>query len=52
MNRVVFLDRDGTINVDVEYVHKIEDLRFEEGALEGLRLLQNLHGYKLIIIRA
>ncbi|MBI4159202.1 D-glycero-beta-D-manno-heptose 1,7-bisphosphate 7-phosphatase [Candidatus Woesearchaeota archaeon] len=50
MNRAIFLDRDGTINVDVEYVHNIEDLRFEEGAIEGLRLLQNLREYKLIII--
>lgn len=49
MNKTVFLDRDGTINVDYGYVYKIEDLQFIDGALEGLKILSDL-GYKLIII--
>ena len=49
-NRAVLIDRDGTINIDVEYIHRIEDLRFEEEAIEGLRLLQGFPGYKLIIV--
>ncbi|MHC4321001.1 MAG: D-glycero-alpha-D-manno-heptose-1,7-bisphosphate 7-phosphatase [Planctomycetota bacterium] len=41
MNRVkaVFLDRDGTINYEKNYVHKIEDFELIPGTLEALRLL-------------
>lgn len=28
MNKAIFLDRDGTINVDKKYLHKIEDFEF------------------------
>lgn len=28
MNKVLFLDRDGIINIDLGYVHKIEDFHF------------------------
>jgi D,D-heptose 1,7-bisphosphate phosphatase len=48
-DKAVFLDRDGTINVDKGYVHKPKDLEFEIGALEGLRALQN-KGFDLVII--
>jgi len=48
MYKAVFLDRDGTINVDNGYVHKIEDFRFIEGSIAGIRMLQEM-GYKLII---
>ena len=49
MHKAIFLDRDGTINVDTGYTYKIEDLKFEEGAVEGLKLLQG-SGFKLIIV--
>jgi len=49
MDKAVFLDRDGTINVDKGYTHKIEDLEIIPGVVEGLKLLQE-SGYKLIII--
>ena len=49
MSKAIFLDRDGTINVDKEYVYKVEDFEFEKGAVQGLKLLQNL-GYRLIIV--
>lgn len=49
MNKAVFLDRDGTINVDFGYVHKIEDLEFLPGAIEALRIFQEL-GFLLIVI--
>lgn len=49
MNKAVFLDRDGTINVDKGYVYKVEDFEFEKGAIEGLKVLQH-SGYQLIII--
>lgn len=49
MNKVVFLDRDGTINVEKNYLHKIEDFEFIPDVIEGLKILQNA-GYKLIVI--
>ena len=48
-NKAVFLDRDGTINVDKNYLYRIEDFEFLPGAVEGLRLLQS-SGFLLIII--
>ncbi len=47
--KVVFLDRDGTINEDKGHTHKIEDLKFISKTLEALKKLQEA-GYKLIII--
>ena len=49
MNKAVFLDRDGVINLDKAYVSKIEDFEFCEGVFEALTHFQNL-GYLLIIV--
>ena len=49
MERAVFLDRDGTINVDVDYLHETDKLKFIDGAVEALALLKK-HGYRLIVI--
>ena len=49
MKRAVFLDRDGTINVDRGYVHRREDFAFLPGAVDALRKLQDA-GYLLILI--
>lgn len=46
--RVVFLDRDGTINVDHGYVHAIAQWQFLPGAPEALRRLQEA-GYVLAV---
>ena len=35
----VFLDRDGTVNVEKGYLYKIEDFEYLDGAVEGLRQL-------------
>ena len=48
-NKAVFLDRDGTINVDKHYLYKIEEFEFLPGAVEGMRALQEA-GYLLIIV--
>ena len=48
-NRAVFLDRDGTINADKNYLYRAEDFEFLPGAVEALKLLQD-SGYLLIII--
>ncbi len=49
MNKAIFLDRDGTINVEKDYLYKIEDFEFVDGVVNALHLLQEA-GYKLIII--
>jgi D-glycero-D-manno-heptose 1,7-bisphosphate phosphatase len=49
VNKTVFLDRDGTINVDKEYLYKISDFEFLPGTREALYKLQEA-GYRLVII--
>jgi D,D-heptose 1,7-bisphosphate phosphatase len=49
MNKAVFLDRDGVINKEVNYLHKKEDFQFTENCIEALKILQS-HGYLLFII--
>lgn len=39
MKRAVFLDRDGTINVEKEYLFQIADFEFIPGAAEAIRML-------------
>ena len=48
-NRAVFLDRDGTINVDVGYLYRPEDFVFEFRAAEAIKAL-NDEGFKVIVI--
>lgn len=49
MSAAIFLDRDGTINVEVGYLHKIEDFEFVVGAADALRIMKRL-GYLLIVV--
>lgn len=49
MCKAVFLDRDGTINVDKEYLYKAEDFEFLPGAVEGLCALKAA-GYLLVVV--
>jgi len=48
-DKAIFLDRDGVINLDKGYVHKIEDLEYEKNSILGLQSLSKL-GYKIIIM--
>ena len=48
-NKFVLLDRDGVINVEKSYLHKIEDFEYEKNVVEGLLKLRDL-GYKFAII--
>lgn len=48
-NKVLFLDRDGTINIDYGYVYKIEDFKFIDGVFEFCIEAQK-KGYKIIVI--
>lgn len=47
--KAVFLDRDGVINVDKGYVHKIEDFEFYPNVFKALKKLQDA-GFKLFIV--
>lgn len=49
MNRAFFLDRDGTINVDREYIYKPEDWEFKYKAVDAIRLI-NQSGYLAVVI--
>jgi D-glycero-D-manno-heptose 1,7-bisphosphate phosphatase len=49
MKRAVFLDRDGTLNVDVGYLHRLEDLELFPWTADALRLLKRA-GYELVVV--
>ena len=49
MNKCVFLDRDGTINVDKGYLYLPSDLEFISGVPEALKTIKN-KGFLLIVI--
>ena len=49
MNKALLLDRDGVINVEKNYVHKIEDFVFIEGIFELVRFFRK-KGFKIIVI--
>lgn len=49
MKKAVFLDRDGTINIDVGYLGEPEGLVFIRGAKEGVRLLKK-KGFLVFIV--
>lgn len=49
MNKAVFLDRDGVINHEQGYVHKLDDFKFIPGLFQSLQELLR-RGYLLVII--
>lgn len=49
MNKAVFLDRDGVINVEVDYLHEPDKVRLEEHVVPALRLMRQ-KGYLLIVV--
>lgn len=49
MNKGLFLDRDGVINVDKGYVHRIEDFDFLPGIFAFCRQARAL-GYKIFVV--
>ena len=48
MNRAVFLDRDGTLNVERHYLHDPDQLEIIPGSGPALRRLMDA-GYRLFI---
>ena len=49
LQKTIFLDRDGTINEEVSYLHKVEDFRFLPHVLEGLSILSKA-GFQLVVV--
>ena len=49
MNKAVFLDRDGVINVDNGYVSNVDDFQFIDGVIEACKTASE-KGYLLVVI--
>jgi len=47
--KAIFLDRDGVINKEKNYLYKISDFEFIDGVFDAMKYLQK-KGYKLFII--
>lgn len=47
--KAIFFDRDGTLNVDKDYLYKIEDFEWLADAPQAIRWA-NGHGYLVIVI--
>jgi D-glycero-D-manno-heptose 1,7-bisphosphate phosphatase len=47
--KALFLDRDGTINIEKNYVYKIEDFEFIEGVFELIKSYQD-QGFLVFVI--
>ena len=48
-NKAIFFDRDGTLNVDVHYLHDPAEFAWTEGAVEAIRWA-NAHGFLVIVV--
>jgi len=49
MKRAVFIDRDGTINEEREYLYRTDDFAFIPGAVQAIRLLNDA-GFLVIVV--
>ena len=47
--KTIFLDRDGVINKEINYLHKIDEFEFIDGIFDACLYFQSL-SYKIIII--
>lgn len=48
-NRAIFLDRDGVINIDTGYTHRVDDFAFVPGAARAIRRA-NEADYKVLVV--
>lgn len=46
---IFFFDRDGVLNEDLGYTHKVEDLRWRQGAIEAVKLVTKA-GYVPMVV--
>jgi len=49
MTKALFLDRDGVINIEKDYLYKIEEFEFIDGVFETCRYFQS-KGYIIVVI--
>ena len=49
MNKALFIDRDGVINIEKNYLYKVEDFEFINGVFDALRYSEE-NGFLNIII--
>ena len=49
INKACFLDRDGVLNKDIGYLHKSEDFKWIDGAVEAIKLLKK-NNFLVIVI--
>jgi D-glycero-D-manno-heptose 1,7-bisphosphate phosphatase len=49
MKRAVFLDRDGTLNVEKDYLYRIDEFEFVAGAEEAVRMF-NKAGFMVVVV--
>lgn len=49
MDKVIFLDRDGTLNEEVHYLHRKEDLRLLPGVARAIGMWRK-RGYKIVVV--
>ena len=47
--KTIFLDRDGVINKEINYLHKISEFEFIDGIFDACKSFKDL-GYQIIII--
>ncbi len=45
----IFLDRDGVINEDGDYVYKIDDFHFLKDSIEAMQMIKQ-KGYAIVIV--
>jgi D-glycero-D-manno-heptose 1,7-bisphosphate phosphatase len=45
----IFLDRDGTMNIDRGYVHEIDNFQFIDGVIEAMQELKKM-GFALVVV--
>jgi D,D-heptose 1,7-bisphosphate phosphatase len=48
-NKAVFIDRDGTVIRERNYLRKIKDIKLLAGVVEGMKALRE-HGFKLVMV--
>nr|ADA82647.1 D,D-heptose 1,7-bisphosphate phosphatase [Candidatus Blochmannia vicinus] len=49
MNNAIFMDRDGTINVDKSYVHNINNFFFIENVIDAMIILKKMNFFLIIV---
>ena len=49
IKKACFLDRDGVLNEDIGYLHKCEDFKWIDGAVEAIKLLKK-NNFLVIVI--